>query len=87
MMVGRDEYQQFCEFQPPDQSWYARKHEYDGRIVECKTAENDPTKWVFMRFREDKNTPNHVSVVPKILKSIEEGVAVDEVFSIVHVVF
>lgn len=49
------------------------------RIVECYFDPEYPTKWKFMRFREDKDTPNHISVVPRIMESISEGVSLDEV--------
>lgn len=50
-----------------------------GKIVECHYDAKWPTKWRFMRFRTDKNTPNHVSVVPKIMQSINEGIEIEEV--------
>jgi mRNA guanylyltransferase len=79
VLVRTGEYQEFGQFTPPDQSWYSRAAEFDGKIAECKFDSGNPTKWSFMRFREDKNTPNHVSVVPKILQSIEEGIGQAEV--------
>ncbi|KAI3662360.1 hypothetical protein MP638_004884 [Amoeboaphelidium occidentale] len=51
----------------------------DGRIVECTYDEFYPTKWRFMRFREDKNEPNFVNVVDNIMKSIHEAVPVEMV--------
>lgn len=50
----------------------------DGKIAECHYDANWPTKWRFMRFRTDKDAPNHVSIVPKIMQSINEGMEIDE---------
>ena len=47
----------------------------DGMIAECRYDENYPTKWRFMRFREDKDTPNFIDVAHKIMQSIQQGVA------------
>eukprot|EP00158_Paraphelidium_tribonemae_P003396 Partr_v1_DN26094_c0_g1_i1_m400 putative Second step of mRNA capping. Transfer of the GMP moiety of GTP to the 5'-end of RNA via an enzyme-GMP covalent reaction intermediate (By similarity) len=75
---GRGRYREHGEFTPPDASWIEKRSELDGKIVECTYDPNLATHWTFMRFREDKHEPNHESVVPKILQSIEEGVLVDQ---------
>ncbi|KAI3640049.1 hypothetical protein MIR68_000927 [Amoeboaphelidium protococcarum] len=52
----------------------------DGRIVECRVIVDGETrekKWKFMRFRDDKTTPNHISIVPRIMKSIDESVSIE----------
>ena len=48
-----------------------------GRIVECSYDPEYPTKWKFMRFRDDKSTPNFISVMDRIMESIKEGVSLD----------
>jgi hypothetical protein len=66
----------------------------DGRILECRydpclemtihypgsSPEKKQGGWRFMRFRNDKITPNDKSVVSKILKSIADNVTKEEVF-------
>jgi len=51
----------------------------DGAIVECH-REEDGT-WHFNRFREDKSTANHYTVVEKVLDSIEDGVTEGELLA------
>jgi very-short-patch-repair endonuclease len=68
-------------------------HRPDGRILECRydpyletiihypgrSPEKRQGGWYFMRFRDDKITPNEKSVVFKILKSIQDNVTKEEV--------
>lgn len=67
----------------------------DGRILECRYDPHLEVKmdhsvdapshittqggWRFLRFRNDKITPNEKSVVSKILKSIQDNVTREEV--------
>jgi hypothetical protein len=56
-----------------------RRERMHGRIVECHFDANYPTHWHFMRFRDDKNTPNFIDVAQKIMQSIQNGVPEDRV--------
>ncbi|KAN0063855.1 Dcp1p-Dcp2p decapping enzyme complex alpha subunit [Thecaphora frezii] len=69
--------------------------QFDDRIVECvwETDPNPatellrekqvqlPPRWRLMRIRDDKHHGNHCSIVEKILKSIRDGVEVDELLA------
>ncbi|KAI9592097.1 mRNA capping enzyme [Syncephalis fuscata] len=52
----------------------------EGRIMEVvyDPQHVPPHQWKMMRFRDDKTTANHISVVEKIMKSIEDGVEEDK---------
>jgi mRNA guanylyltransferase len=53
----------------------------DGRIVEVVYDETHcpPHKWKLLRFRDDKETGNHVTIVERIMHSIRDGVEEDKV--------
>lgn len=62
-----------------DQQWEELKksgESFNGRIGECRQL-HDGT-WELLRFRDDKINGNHITVVLKILKSIEDSVTKDE---------
>lgn len=44
----------------------------DDRIVECFMDEKK--RWRFMRWRDDKAKPNHISTVESVIESIRDGV-------------
>lgn len=44
----------------------------NDRIVECYMDTNK--QWRFMRFRDDKEAPNHISTVTSVIESIRDGV-------------
>ena len=48
----------------------------DGQIVEVRRDSSGD--WEFMRIRDDKQQPNHISVAINILKSIEDGVTMSQ---------
>lgn len=52
--------------------------QFDDRIVEVTW---DPARksWKFMRFRDDKQDGNHISVVQNVIESITDGVEIDQV--------
>ncbi len=58
--------------------WKAKGEQYDDRVVECN-VNLETGGWRFMRFRDDKEHGNHKSIVEKIIKSITDGVKLDEV--------
>ncbi|KAF2675465.1 mRNA capping enzyme, alpha subunit [Microthyrium microscopicum] len=76
------DYRKFADLFVTDDEWEAMKgmnQQLDGRIIECYVA--DSGHWRFKkepdgtpRFRDDKNDANHVSVMRKVIKSIEDGV-------------
>jgi mRNA guanylyltransferase len=53
----------------------------NDRIAECFM---DPAtkKWKFMRWRDDKEKPNHVSTVESVIESIEDGVSERELVGV-----
>lgn len=53
----------------------------NGKIIECYCVKKENIQWKFMRVREDKNTANDISVVAKIIKSIDDNVDEDELIS------
>ncbi|BFZ54859.1 Dcp1p-Dcp2p decapping enzyme complex alpha subunit [Savitreella phatthalungensis] len=51
----------------------------DGAIVECRLDQQG--RWRYMRPRDDKQHANHISVIHKVLASIEAGVTREELLS------
>lgn len=65
-----------------DEQWNKLKlsgESFNGRIGECR--QNSDGNWEFLRFRDDKLNGNHINVVVKILKSIEDAVSKEELIS------
>ncbi|KAK9473606.1 mRNA capping enzyme, catalytic domain-containing protein [Dipodascopsis tothii] len=80
---GGDNYKPFAELQLTPEEWdkmKARNEPLDHRIVEC-VMDRDNNTWHFMRFRDDKLHPNHISVVEKIVESIRDGVTKEELLA------
>ncbi|ORX99934.1 putative mRNA capping enzyme alpha subunit [Basidiobolus meristosporus CBS 931.73] len=76
---GGREYDYFAQLGLTDDEWIRFRNnrtKLDGRIVEVTYDLNHcpPYKWKFFRFRDDKLHGNHISVVDKIVKSIDDGV-------------
>ena len=66
-----------------DKQWEEMKksgESFNGRIGECRQT-NDEV-WELLRFRDDKLNGNHINVVLKILKSIEDSVTRDELIEL-----
>ena len=61
----------YAVFTPENEEFL--KTEPDGKIVECKW-DKDAKQWRFLRYREDKDTPNHMHIIPSLWNSIENGV-------------
>ncbi|KAK9386980.1 mRNA capping enzyme, catalytic domain-containing protein [Lipomyces mesembrius] len=55
----------------------ALKEPLDERIVEC-VLDRERNAWRYLRFRDDKPTPNHISIVEKIVMSVKDGVTKQE---------
>ena len=60
--------------------------EPDGKIVECKW-DKEAKQWRFLRYREDKDTPNHMHIIPSLWNSIENGVDQLQVINFCFFVF
>ncbi|GMH34397.1 hypothetical protein BSKO_02231 [Bryopsis sp. KO-2023] len=57
-------------------------HRFDGKIVEC-SYDAKASKWIFLRERFDKSTPNAFHVYQKVLNSIRDDISKDEL--LVHI--
>eukprot|EP00834_Sanchytrium_tribonematis_P004798 NODE_255_length_11697_cov_0.569495.p9 type:complete len:108 gc:universal NODE_255_length_11697_cov_0.569495:1188-1511(+) len=55
----------------------------EGKIVECKL---DGSHWMYMRFRDDKDEPNHISTYEKVLKSIEDNITSEVLLSLTETI-
>ena len=77
---GSNEYIYFQEMYMEPTEWeewkrYAveRNEGLDEAVVECH--KDGQGRWRYLRFREDKNEGNHVSVVEKVQQSIDDAVS------------
>jgi mRNA guanylyltransferase len=76
---GGAKHSPFAELYLTDEEWEKLKslgeplHE---RVVEA--YKDDESRWRYMRFRDDKESGNHVSVVEKVLMSIDDSVSKEE---------
>lgn len=78
-MVSSGEYRPFGEmFVTPDE-WEdlkALRCPLDDTVVECH--QDDAHRWRFHRIRDDKPDANHISVVEKVLESIQDRVTEED---------
>ncbi|KAG9245403.1 mRNA capping enzyme, catalytic domain-containing protein [Calycina marina] len=58
----------------------SRLEPMNDRIVECYMDEHK--RWRFMKFRDDKETANHVSTVESVMESIEDRVTKEDLIAI-----
>ncbi len=56
----------------------ASGEQYDDRLVEVAWNIKDQN-WTFLRFRDDKDSGNHISVIQNMIASIRDGVESPEV--------
>ena len=64
---------------PQWEKWKALGEPLNDRIVECSLIESD--LWRFLRFREDKNEANYISVVESVIESIRDQVSKDDLIN------
>jgi mRNA guanylyltransferase len=88
--TGGSGYQLSSEMGVTDEEWirFKRMPNLDNSIVEVVYNPDHcpPHKWKFLRFREDKPHANHISVLEKILKSIDDNIDTERVI-ILHYIF
>lgn len=74
-----DNYDYWNDLVVSNEQWEQLKatgESFNGRIGECR--QNPDGTWELLRFRDDKLNGNHINVVVKILKSIEDAVTKEE---------
>ncbi|KAK9454704.1 mRNA capping enzyme, catalytic domain-containing protein [Dipodascopsis uninucleata] len=77
---GDKTYKPYGELYLDEEEWNklkALQEPLDERVVEC-VFDNKKNVWRYLRFRDDKLTPNHISVVEKIVVSVKDGVTKEE---------
>jgi len=73
---GSPHYEFFDLMEVDDDAWEKMKasgEQYDDRIVEVAWNIKGQN-WAFLRFRDDKESGNHISVIQSIIESIRDGV-------------
>ncbi|KAJ3283246.1 Dcp1p-Dcp2p decapping enzyme complex alpha subunit, partial [Blyttiomyces sp. JEL0837] len=85
--LGQGEYKDFGEIHLDEDTLDEWKHsDQNGRIVECRYDPNWPGNWRFSRYRDDKETANHISTYEKIMESIRDNVDADTLKSAAPVI-
>ncbi|KUI60373.1 mRNA-capping enzyme subunit alpha [Cytospora mali] len=73
---GQDPYQEFADLYLTEDEWEILKSLGDplvGRIIEC--YKDEQSRWRMYRFRDDKHNANHISIVDKVIESIQDPVS------------
>ncbi|TPX33101.1 hypothetical protein SmJEL517_g03914 [Synchytrium microbalum] len=82
-VYGEPTYQRIGELTLDDalrDEWKAHPPQ-SGRIAECRYDSSATTHWKFSRWRDDKDEANHISVYAKIMQSIADAVAKEELIA------
>lgn len=69
-------YQQISSLHVEESQWEmlkAKNEPLQGRIIEC--VKDEENRWVFLRFRDDKDNANHISTYRSVIQSIEDAVS------------
>jgi mRNA guanylyltransferase len=80
---GGGNYSYFGDLTVPDDKWEELKNlnePLDERIVECNQTKDK--QWNLLRFRDDKSDSNFITVLHKVLKSIEDSVSKEDLIKI-----
>ncbi|ORX66075.1 mRNA capping enzyme alpha subunit [Linderina pennispora] len=83
---GGNDYRPFAKMAMRPEDWdrtFSRISSFSGSIVEVSYTPDycPPHVWKFMRFRNDKPHGNHISVVDKIIASINDSMELDELLA------
>lgn len=73
---------EFDELYLDDDTWETWKTYEDGlnyRIIEA--SKDEEGRWKFLRFRDDKDHGNHISIVKKVLESIFDSITLEDLAS------
>ncbi|MCJ1440152.1 MAG: Dcp1p-Dcp2p decapping enzyme complex alpha subunit [Stictis urceolatum] len=70
MHVDEADWQKLTELEEP----------LDERITEC--YQDEQHRWRWMRFRDDKTDPNHISTVESVIESIEDRIGERELIAV-----
>ncbi|KAJ1950791.1 Dcp1p-Dcp2p decapping enzyme complex alpha subunit [Linderina macrospora] len=84
---GGNDYRPFAKMAMRPEDWsghFSRIPNLDGQIVEVSYTPDycPPHVWKFMRFRNDKPHGNHISVIDKIIISINDNMELDELMAV-----
>lgn len=90
--VRGDQHQYFDWFEMPSDEWEKWKEsgeQLDDRIVECawyppSPDDDDVPTWHVSRIRNDKSYANHHTTVASVIQSIQDGVELDQVCSLLR---
>ncbi|KAG7717926.1 hypothetical protein KL949_003200 [Ogataea haglerorum] len=75
-------YEEWGQLTITDEEWEELKktgESFNGRIAEVRR--NEKCEWKLLRFRDDKIHGNYISVVSKVLKSIDDSVSKEELIA------
>jgi len=79
IVANKSEHEDVAELTPEPElvdAWRAQPPHH--RIIECRYDPDWPNSWRFTRFRDDKDTANHLTVMESIIESIQDNVTKEE---------